>query len=617
MRNAEKTILIAMLFWMAFTPDCWPKTTYGQAKSHVVHFPKDRSLGNLLIQDVGVKRQIESFYHWVGDAKWEYLGQARGDVSVPAGKRLALHIPKNAIYDLSPLSELGPNELYGLSLRNTPADDGCMPHISHLTGLRVLNLGRTNITSKGIRFIKNMKSLECLYASEKIANGGLGYISRLPSLKRLYIKKSSLTNSGLRHLSNLPTLEELEIGEGKINDEGLAHLVKLPSLTYLMIWGETFSDKGMAHLKDIPSLRILHLGSVPAITDVGVEHLSLHDKLESINFYWNRNITNQGAVYLSRMKSLKKLNVGHSQINDDGLSHLSKVKTLEYLVLPHSGITDTGLVHVIQLENLKYLKVGSAGKSPLTDKSLSCVGKLKNLQKLQIGGAGFSDEGMDYIVGLHNLKKLSLSKADQLTNTGLAKLGRLKSLTELMLGNSPNISIAGLKSLNTLKNLKSLNIRKIAQDNSVMDISGLISLERLELATPRRPGTSVHDTAIHDEDFACLAKLKNLRYIQTNGHLKEGVTALGDAGMAHLPRLTNLDSLYVSGTGITDKGLSFLADKKNMYQLSINGNFTDTGLRYLEGLKRLLLLNITSKNTFRPAALNLSLIHISEPTRPY
>jgi len=369
MRNAEKTILIAMLFWMAFTPDCWPKTTYGQAKSHVVHFPKDRSLGGLLIQDIGVKRQIEDFMHWVDGTKWEYLGLARGDVLVPAGKRLALRIAQNALYDLSPLSELGPEELYELSLAYTSANDTAMPYITHLTGLRVLNLAETNVTSKGIRFIKDMKSLECLYTPAKITNSGLGYISRLPSLKRLYIKNSRITNSGLRHLSNLPTLEELEISNCRINDEGLAHLAKLPSLTYLMLWSETFSDRGIAYLKDIGSLKIVHLGGVPGITDAGVEYLSHLDKLENINFHWNKNITNKSAVYLSRMKSLKKLDVAFSQINNDSMVHLAKLKTLEYLHLPNLSFTDAALPHVTELQNLRCLWDGGRSDSPLTEKS--------------------------------------------------------------------------------------------------------------------------------------------------------------------------------------------------------------------------------------------------------
>ena len=44
----------------------------------VVHFPADRSLGKLMIQDENAKRNIGSFFYWTeaGDSEWDYLGQA-------------------------------------------------------------------------------------------------------------------------------------------------------------------------------------------------------------------------------------------------------------------------------------------------------------------------------------------------------------------------------------------------------------------------------------------------------------------------------------------------------------------------------------------------------------
>jgi len=70
-------------------------------KARVVHFPKDRSLGKLEIQDENAVRELTSWFHWTdvkGD-KWEYLGQAQGDVRVPAGKRLSLFVDKTAWRD--------------------------------------------------------------------------------------------------------------------------------------------------------------------------------------------------------------------------------------------------------------------------------------------------------------------------------------------------------------------------------------------------------------------------------------------------------------------------------------------------------------------------------------
>ncbi|MHC4755413.1 MAG: hypothetical protein ACYTBP_09735, partial [Planctomycetota bacterium] len=88
----------------------------GAGASYRVHFPSDRSLGMLKIQDAGIVRQIKDFHYWIDGTTWEYFGEAQGDVTVPAGKRLALFVNKAAWRDLSPLSKLRPDDLYMLVL---------------------------------------------------------------------------------------------------------------------------------------------------------------------------------------------------------------------------------------------------------------------------------------------------------------------------------------------------------------------------------------------------------------------------------------------------------------------------------------------------------------------
>ena len=127
----------------------------GQAR--VVHFPEGRSLGKLEIQDDNAVRELTYWFHWTGieGPQWEYLGQAQGDVQVPAGKRLSLVVNKTAWRDLSALSKLRPDDLYRLylpaiSTDRVKPDDKCMPHIAHLTGLKSLALDQTDVTDKGL-----------------------------------------------------------------------------------------------------------------------------------------------------------------------------------------------------------------------------------------------------------------------------------------------------------------------------------------------------------------------------------------------------------------------------------------------------------------------------------
>jgi len=568
-----------------------------QNNERILHFPRDRSLGMLKIQDAGTVRQIKDFNCWIvksdwWNPDWEYLCEAQGDVTVPAGKRLALIVNKAAWRDLSPLSKLRPDDLYrlimfGSLLEPDKPDDRCMQHIAGLTGLKVLSLSGTNISSKGLRYIKDFKKLERLYPPDRITNAGMAVVAELHSLKGLYFRVNQVANADLRHLSKLTSLEELELGAVK-NDAGLVHLAKLKSLNYLALFG---SDAGMTHLKDIPNLRILNIGLPGPITDEGLANLTGCKQLERISLHWNENITDKGASYLATMPSLKMIDLSHAHITDAGLAHLAKIKSLE--LLNGIAVTDTTLVHLAELKKLRNLNfTGSdAGLAQLVKLNLPL------LEELSLGSKLITDAGMCHLAKLTNLKKLSLSGCP-ITNKGLAKLATLKSLRSLYLYET-KITIGGLSLLNDLRNLRYLAIKPVVQDYSGLNISGLTKLGNLEIGTPHHSGA-----VIRDEDLVCLANLKNLRWFNISQIISTPL-GLTDAGVAHLAGLTNMDRLGIGGPELTDKALGYLKDMKKLNMLSIlGGNFTDEGLANLEGLKSLQFVRLAGTHQFSPRATN-------------
>ncbi|MFC1739414.1 leucine-rich repeat domain-containing protein, partial [Planctomycetota bacterium] len=577
----------------------------------VVHFPKDRSLGALKVQDSDRVRQIKDFHYWIDNTSWyeqaEYLGEAMGDVTIPAGKRLALFVNKTAWKDLSPLSKLGPDDLYmlrlpGLESEPTRPDNRCMQHIAGLTGLKALNLHWTNIDSKGLRYIKEFKNLERLCLPERITDAGLADVAELQSLKGLYLKRNQATNTGLAHLAKLSSLEELELGGEHISDAGLVHLAKLPKLRYLLLWGNNFSDAGLVHLKNIPSLKILHIGRMLQITDTGMAHLSDCAGLENLNLQGNNNISDEGIVHLKKMQALKKLNLRGTKITDKALAHLAEIKSLEYIDLPSESVTDRGLVYLGQLTNLKHLRMPNPhyvdpkkDKRMYTDKGLKELAKLQSLEELMLGGLGVTDEGMSQIAKLKNLKDLNLFGCP-ITNEGLAKLTALKSLKHLSLYKT-KITIGGLAKLNDLKNLEYLEVRPAIQDYSGLNISGLTKLRTLYVGVPNDS-----EDVIRDEDLACLANLKNLRWFQISQIITEPL-GLTDAGVAHLAGLTNMNRLTFGGPELTDKAFVYLEDMKKLDMLNVyGGNFTDEGLANLKGLKALRSIRLIGTNQFSPGA---------------
>ena len=607
------THLIIQALYLLLSTASAPYDAGGPVKARVVHFPKDRSLGKLLVQDANAVRRIESFHYWIDGTHWKPFGIAQGDVAVPAGKRLMLTISYDrGPTDLSDLRQLAPDDLYELSISGSATggprpDDTCVPGIIHLAGLKVLMLHETTISPKGFGLLRNLKYLERLSLSKGLTDEGLAEIAQLQSLKGLYLGESQVTNAGLAQLGNLTALEELELSQGRMTNAGLAHLAKLPSLRYLMLSGKNFTDAGMAHLKNIRSLRILHAGHLAHLTDAALVHLADVPNLESLSLYWVTEITDDGVAHLTKLPSLKKLDIWHSKVTDEGLGHLGRIKTLEYLDLPwgtstSSGlrftITDKGLAKLVGLTRLTHLHLGIVGSGiPITDEGFKTLARIESLEELTVGGKEVTDEGIGYLTRLKRLKALSIYGCPNVTNKGLAKLTALKSLQDLSVGGT-SITITGLSCLNELPNLTKLRLGDVQQDGFALNISKLKNLEQLSLQLRhKRIGKDIVYDQLRDQDLACLAGLTQLTWLQV---AHGGIT---DDGLKHLGDLTNIERLSIGGEKITDKGLLHLMNMHKLDTMTLSGSFTDAALLHLERLRMLQLLDIVDGANFSQAAV--------------
>jgi WD40 repeat protein/formylglycine-generating enzyme required for sulfatase activity len=149
-------------------------------------------------------------------------------------------------------------------------------------------------------------------------------------------------------------------------------------------------------------------------------------------------------------------------------------------------------------------------------------------------------------------------------------------------------------------------------------------LHRLhELAKLREVG--FQNVPIGDADLAELADLSNLEWLllwhtgvrnQGLGHLK-GLTKLKvlglfgnpgitDAGLVHLKSLTKLENLDLNGTRITDQGLAYLSSLTNLESLNIMGTpVHGGGLAQLKGLPRLRALLAAGSQVDDRVVINL------------
>ena len=144
-----------------------------RSQPRVVRFPEDHSIGTLYIRDCADEG---------GD--WPYLGDARGVVMIQPDQDLML---VSEGIDIA-LAGLAPGDLQVLRFPDTGVelvDDAGLVHLQHLTGLRELALGGTQVTDAGLTHLQN-----------------------LTGLQELHLSNTQVTDAGLTHLQNLTGLQD-------------------------------------------------------------------------------------------------------------------------------------------------------------------------------------------------------------------------------------------------------------------------------------------------------------------------------------------------------------------------------------------------------------------------
>lgn len=167
--------------------------------TRTIQFPEDRAVGHVHISDGDGDIP---FFHGrftregdlVGDtpvAGWRFLGEARSKVEVPATGVILLEVLPEEARDLSWIAALGADYVAAIWLGNTYVNDDQIQHLTHLTGLRWVN----------------------------IENNG------------------EVTDAGIAHLTALQSIESLGIHWTRITGDTLRLLSKMPRLVFLDIWG--------------------------------------------------------------------------------------------------------------------------------------------------------------------------------------------------------------------------------------------------------------------------------------------------------------------------------------------------------------------------------------------
>jgi hypothetical protein len=363
----------------------------------VLHFPRDQNVGRVSVDDpylgseyLETGRDLSFPFGFdprrvclAGD--WDFVGQAQGDVSVPAGRKAQLVValrPAEASWqklpaaardflssrlspdpeDLAGLSQLDPNDLYHLRVSSvvkmSDVERRVLEPISCLTGLEVLGLSGTGVTDRQMDHLRPLQSLRALELRREtsLRNTGLAVLKELPCLEYLDLDTRT-TDVGLKHLGELQSLRWLRLRTGRTWGPGLAELAKAPRLERLCLWGETgLSDRQIKYLEGLTHLKSLTLWGIPyPLTDASLASIGKLTSLEELYFIRiATKFTDAGMAHLKSLRHLRKVQgLGSLQIGAEGLRHLATLPNLEYL--DDVELSAEAIAVLPSLRNLKTL----------------------------------------------------------------------------------------------------------------------------------------------------------------------------------------------------------------------------------------------------------------------
>lgn len=154
-----------------------------------VRFPAGPSLGTLFVRE----RNSGNFLDW------KRLGEAVGDVAVPAGKALRLDVREGEVAKLDLLAALGPDDLQACFLYGAGDDD--LTHILRLTGIEELYLAGDAITGEGLAHLLELNRLERVYLYDtRVTDTGLVSLRHLPRLRSVTLCNAPVTEAGVNRL---------------------------------------------------------------------------------------------------------------------------------------------------------------------------------------------------------------------------------------------------------------------------------------------------------------------------------------------------------------------------------------------------------------------------------
>ena len=512
--------------------------------------------------------------------------------------------------------------------------DADLKRLKSLPKLFELSLSGTRITDAGLAELHGLPNLRVLYVDETaITRAGVEKLGVLPNLEMIRLGGTATTPADLVLLSRFPKLAFIQLGRAQLTNEGVVVLSAMKTIDSL----ETRNDVGLDEFGRIANLsQLRHLAAVgESCSDACLETLSKLANLNDLLLY-STSVTDAGIASLPQVApGLVFLTVSGGQVTDAAVKHLAALTKLEVVNLRQTQVTAAGVAELqAALPNCKITwtdgSITPPAPSVATDADRDVVKWVFDIGgRISVGegdvwaaakaindASGLPVRFGSLVIGLSDcpnvtdadLKRFrSLSKpfglalgGTSITDAGLAELHDLPNLRYLY--RLTTVTRAGLDSLGVLPNLYNIELNGTSTTDADLSLlSRFPKLHSVALAQAHLTDRGVQVLATMPKIVALYAdgaaeaeteRIGNLSQLRT---LSVGGRQFNDACLEPLSKLTNLISLGLYNTSVTDKGVARLPivaprlDYLNLFGAPV----TDTACKELAALAKLKALVLT------------------------
>jgi hypothetical protein len=189
------------------------------------------------------------------------------------------------------------------------------PHSLRLGNDRTVS----RLTDRGMKRMGDLRGISCLdMRNLQIGDAGL---ADLPSLSDLVIINCDISDKGLGRVSQMPYLRRLFLADLRVTGEFLRHTSGLGKLETIVLDGNPIDDDALKHLVGHTGLHSLSLGRTP-ITAAAIEHVA--------------NIRGLGYLTLS-----------DTAVDDEALKPLRGMPRLRKVTLDGTHVTEAGIRELV------------------------------------------------------------------------------------------------------------------------------------------------------------------------------------------------------------------------------------------------------------------------------